>query len=470
MPYFGAKRRFSVAIKNTNLSLEELNSVFSRAEKIFFIGIGGISMSAAAEFCAVSGKAVFGYDKKRTPLTQRLEKSAKIKYSSTPDNIKGMDLVVYTNAIDEKNYEYKEALRKKIPVVSRANFLGYLISLHKIRIGVSGAHGKSTTTSMLAHIFYTAEENPTVFCGAEMINFGSNFRFGGRTCCIFEACEYQNSFLHLPSTDAVVLNIDYDHPDFFGSIENVKDSFKSFIKGAKRVFLNCDNEYARELTHSNVITFGFCKPATYRAEIRNSKAGTVSDAPHCGSTSFDVYKQERLLCTCTLPLPGDHMISDALCAFAVAHSSGIPHERICEALSSFKGTKRRMNFIEKTDTGADVFEDYAHHPTEISASLSSLLRMGYKRILCVFQPHTFSRTHFLYGQFTGAFKDACELIIAPTFCAREENIFELSEEKFAADCGGKFISDFKEIKHRVAESDCDCVVLMGAGDLTERLS
>lgn len=458
-----------MAIKNTSLSHEELHALFTQAEKIFFIGIGGISMSATAEFCAILGKEVFGCDNKRTKLTERLEKTAKIKYSSTPDNVKGMDMVVYTNAIDERNYEYREARRKKIPVVSRANLLGYLISLHKTCIGVSGAHGKSTTTSMLGHIFYCADENPTVFCGAEMINFSSNFRFGGRTYCIFEACEYQNSFLHLPATDAVVLNIDYDHPDFFGCLDEMKNSFRSYVRNAKRVFLSCDNEHTRELTHTNIITFGFNAQAAYRAEICKDEEATKNDAGSKALTRFNVYRHGKFLCCCSIPFFGKHMVTDSLCAFAVAHTNGISPEKICHALATFKGTKRRMCHLKKTDTGADVFEDYAHHPTEIESSLSSLSEMGYKRILCVFQPHTFSRTHFLYSRFTSAFKAACELIIVPTFCAREENIFELSEDNFARDCGGEFISDFEKIRHRVAKTDCDCVVLMGAGDLTDKL-
>ena len=424
-------------------------------------------MSAAAEFCATLGKEIYGYDKCRSPQTIRLEKMAKIKYSSTPDNIKGMDIVVYTNAISTQNLEYRHAKRLKIPLVSRGNFLGYLISLHKRGIGISGAHGKSTVTAMLAHIFNQAEENPTVFCGAEMIDFGSNFRFGGRTCCIFEACEYQNSFLNLPTTDAAVLNIDYDHPDFFKSLEDLKSSFQKYISGAKRVFLNCDDPNAKELCHKSTVTFGFDKHATYRAMLDTEKnvENTAS-----GQTVFSVIRQGEYLCTVAIPFKGKHMVYDALCAFAIAHSNGLPVSEICHALSTFSGTKRRLEFLQKSDTGADIFEDYAHHPTEIQASLSSLREMGYRKILCVFQAHTFSRTHFLYDRFRESFKDATHLIIAPTFSAREENIFELSEERFAQDCGGEFIRNTEIIKKKVRETDCECAVIMGAGDISSVLN
>lgn len=450
-----------MSLLNTNLTIQELDNIFTRAEKIFFIGIGGVSMSALAEYSATMGKEIYGYDKERGVQAVRLEKIGKIKYCSTPDNVKGMDLVVYTTAIDEKNYEYRQAKKKKIPLVSRANFLGYVISLHRAQIGVCGSHGKTTTTALLGHIFYSACENPTVFAGGEMNNFGKNFNFGGRTCCIFEACEYQNSFLSLPTTHAVVLNIDYDHPDFFEDLDQVKDSFKQYVKGAKKVFLNCDDEGARELCHKNAVTFGFDRRALYRGEICET-----TDK----GTSFNVYKQGTFLCKCHLPLHGKQMVQNALCALCVAHSYGIPTDKITQAISTFKGVKRRCELLGKSDTGADIFEDYGHHPTEISASLSSLSDMGYKRILCIFQPHTFSRTHFLYHRFTEAFSLASELIVAPTFSAREDNVYELSEERFALDCGGKFISDFEQIRISALSTSCDCVVLMGAGDLKCKLN
>ena len=414
-------------------------------------------MSGIAQMCAALGKKIYGYDKERSAVCIGLEKIGKIRYYSTPDNISAMDLVVYTNAIDDRCLEYRQAKRKGVPLVSRANMLGYLISLHKNKIGICGMHGKSTTTAMLGHIFIEAGENPTVFCGAKMGNYSTNFRFGGRECCIFEACEYQNSFLSLPTTDAGVLNIDYDHPDFFRSIDEIKASFQAFVNGARRVFLNADNEHTRHLCHPSIVTFGFDKRAQYRAVRKESPF------------EFDVYKDGAFLVSCTLPVAGEHHIIDALCAFAIAHRYGVSAPLIANALSTFLPGGRRMEFIKKSDTGADIFEDYAHHPTEIRASVSSLLQMGYGRILCVFQSHTYSRTYYLYKEFTTAFLGVSQLIVYPIFPAREENIFELTEEKFAQDCGGEFMCDIDKIAHRVKKTDCDCVVLMGAGDLSAKI-
>lgn len=451
-----------MSLRNTNFTFEEIHQIYSRSKKLFFIGIGGISMSGIAEFCARDKREIYGYDKSRSRITEALEKVAKIKYYSTPDNVRGMDMVIYTNAIDEHNFEYRRAKKLKLPLISRANFLGYLLSLHKTKIGVCGMHGKSTTTALLTHIFDYGCKKPTAFCGAEMNGYGKSCLAGEKDLCIFEACEYTNSFLSLPTTDAVVLNVDFDHPDFFESLDDVKKSFQKYVNNAHRVFLNGDDPSAMSLTHDNIITFGFNKSSTYRGEIITAEADPFQ-------TTFMVYRCDVPIAVCTLPLLGKHFVSDALAAFAVAHMNGVPTEAICQAINDFRGSKRRMEFIKKSDTGADIYEDYAHHPAEIEASLSALKEMGYKRILCVFQAHTYSRTYYLYERFTRAFELAEHLIIAPIFPAREENIYELSEEQFALDCGGEYIEKSEEIAHRVKKTLCDAIVLMGAGDLSAKM-
>lgn len=444
-----------MSISNTNLSICDINKVFTTAENIFFIGAGGVSMSAIAKFCALSGKKILGYDKSRSKMAQELENYGDIRYYSTPDNVRDSDLVVYTNAIDEQNHEYKEAKRRCIPVISRANLLGYLVSLHRFSCGVAGMHGKSTTTAMLGKIFWDFHKNPTVFCGGQMQDFSSNFQFGGKECCIFEACEYQNSFLNLPCTDAIVLNVDYEHPDFFPSEEEIISSFQKYISQAKRVYLNRDDELSRRLIHSHTVTFGFSEGATYKGVLQ--KSGQLK-----------VYKNAELLCNFTLKLHGKHNYCNALGAFAVAHTQGIPAHIIAKSLSAFTGVGGRMEFVQKSDTGADIFEDYAHHPSEIEASLSTL-KSKYSSVMCVFQPHTFSRTFHLYDRFIKALSLAECLIIAPTFSAREENIFGVSENDLARKSGGIFLENFEEIAHRVKETQCNCVVLMGAGNLSQQI-
>lgn len=445
-----------MSISNTNLSILDIKSVFASAEVIFFIGAGGVSMSAIAKFCALSGKKILGYDRVRSSFAQELEKYGEIRYYSTPDNVREADLVIYTNAIDESNHEYKEARRLGIPLISRANFLGFLVSMHKFSYGIAGMHGKSTTTAMLGKIFWDAHKNPTVFCGGQMRDFNSNFQFGGKECCIFEACEYQNSFLSLPCTDAVVLNIDNEHLDFFGSQEEIISSFQGYIDKADRVYLNRDDPLSRHLIHKCAITYGFESGAAYLGAM--DKKGVITVCK-CGAP----------IARFTLQQSGKHNAYNALAAFAVAYTRGIPAHVIEKSLSSFSGVSGRMELLQKSDTGADIYVDYAHHPAEIRASLEALSQR-YEKILCVFQAHTYSRTYFLYKDFVSAFEKAHQLIFAPIFPAREENIYGIDEEKFAQDCGGELVCEYEKIAHRVANSPCDCVVLMGAGDLSQRIS
>ena len=406
------------------------------------------------------GKTVFGYDSKRNEFSSQLEGSCHIKYYSSPDSVEGMDLVIYTTAIDESNFEYRRARELKIPLVSRANFLGYMISKYKNRIGVSGMHGKSTTASMLAHIFYFAEKKPTVFCGAKMENYNACELFGNDSYCIFEACEYLNAFLSLYPSESIITCIDYDHPDFFMSLDDVVDTFQEYSNLNKKLYINSDDKLSNRLIHSNIVTYGIYNDADYMAKIAHS--------PH--KNEFEIYKNGEFLVKCQLDFFGEHFIYDALGAFAIAYENGIDKNVIKGALATFKGTKRRMELIKKTDTGVDIFEDYAHHPTEIKASLSSFKEMGYNSILCIFQAHTYSRTFFLYEEFKNAFRCVDNLVIAPTFSAREKNTFGFTDKDFATNCGGKFISDYNEITKYALEQNVDAIIIMGAGDLQNKLN
>lgn len=441
-----------MALQNTHFSNEEISEILKSARNIFFIGIGGVSTSSLATYLHYEGKSIYGYDRERTNITKKLESLCEIKYYSTPDRVRGMDLVVYSCAIDENNFEYKMAKKLKIPTLSRANLLGYIISTHKLTIGIAGSHGKSTTVSMLAKIFDYAQRKPTVFCGAYMKDYGGFVLLGKKDVCIFEACEYMDSFLNLPPKSLGILNIDYDHPDYFTSLKDVQESFSALSSLAEIVYINNDDAPSKSISAKKIITYAIDGEAQYQAKLT--------------SEGFDAYHMGKLLVKCALKFKGKHFVYDALCALAIAHQSNISPTVICKALSEFSGVKRRMEFIKKTDTSLPIFEDYAHHPKEIEASLSSLLEMGYKRILCVYQAHTYSRTHFLYDDFIHAFKNASELYFLPTFSAREKNSYGVDEEKFAHDSGGTLISSYEALKEKILATNCDVVVLMGAGDIT----
>ena len=450
-----------MAIENTHISYYELDRAFKKAKSVFFIGIGGISMSALAEYCLYLGKGVFGYDRTRGEECKRLEGRAHIRYCSTTDSVRGMGLVVFSCAIDENCFELVEARRLGILCVSRANFLGYIMADFKCRIGVSGMHGKSTTTAMLSRIFECAGREPTVICGAKMREHGSQFLFGTGQDFIFEACEYMNSFLNFAPTDAIVTNIDLDHPDFFTSLSQIKSSFQEYILGARRVFVNADDKNSSALLHPFKISFGIENSADYMAKIDTGM----------GKNSFSVLYRGNDIAHIALCELGRYNVYNALCAFAVASENGISHEVISSALCGFKGSERRQEYIKSVITDAKnghtspLFIDYAHHPTEIKASLSAFKDMGYKKILCVFQAHTYSRTYALYDEFLSAFKNAWELIITPIYSAREENTFPISDEGFASDLGAIFMSDYEEIAKKVHNCGSDLVVIMGAGDI-----
>lgn len=410
-------------------------------------------MSTLATYMHFKGYKIYGYDRERSATCQKLESIAEIKYYSTPDRVRDMDLVVYSLAIDEENFEYKMAKKLKIPTLSRANLLGYIVSSYKTSIGITGTHGKSTTTAVLGKIFDYAGLSPTVFCGACMKDFGGALHVGQGDFCIFESCEYKNSFLCMVPSELAILNIEYDHPDFFSSFDELASSFIALSNISGKVYLNADDNVCQNIKASNTVSYGIENEASYRALLE--------------SDGFSVLFNGEKIATCKTKFRGKHFVYDFLCAFAISHENGVPVSVISSAIEEFQGVKRRLEKISKSDTPLPIFEDYAHHPTEIKATLSSLLEMGYKRIFCVFQPHTYSRSFYLYDEFTKAFKAASELYFLPTFSAREKNVFSIDEKEFAKDSGGILISDFKELKEKILKTECDVCVILGAGDITD---
>lgn len=445
-----------MALENTNFSINKIDTIFKNAKSVFFIGIGGLGVSSLAKFCLNEGKEVFGYDCKRTKITEELEKRCHIKYYSSPDSVLKTDLVIFTTAVNEKNHEYSMAKRLNIPVISRANFLGYVMSNFKHKIGVCGMHGKTTVTSMLHHIFKNAMKEPTTFCGGNMKHYGNEV-FGKNDYFIFEACEYLDAFLCFCPNESIITNIDFDHPDYFKSREQIVNSFQHYANLNEKIYVNNDDELSKRISHPSKISFALSENADYVAKI----------IPSDKFTEFSVYTKNMLLTSCKIKLYGEHFVYDALCAFAVAYENGIDKDIIKNALFTFEGASRRMDFIKKTDTGIDIFQDYAHHPTEIKATLKGLRAMGYKKITCIFQAHTFSRTYYLYDEFKDCFSDASNLIILPTFSAREENVYSFTDSDFASHCGGVFIDNYQKAVDYVITLDEDVIIIMGAGNIND---
>ncbi|MBO5339168.1 MAG: hypothetical protein J6A96_05650 [Clostridia bacterium] len=440
-----------MSIKNTNFSFEKIDDFFNKSQKIFFIGIGGVSMSSLATYCLYEGKKIFGYDEVRSEASKKLEPFCHIKYCSTPDSVCNMDLVVFSNAISESCFEYKKAIELGIPTLSRANFLGYIISKYKTKIGISGSHGKSTTVSFLAKIFEYASLSPCVFCGATMKDYGSTLFYNKKDICIFEACEYMDSFLSLPADLIGVTNVDFDHPDYFKSLDDVKRSFSKFTKNAKSIFINLDDKNSHYLKRENAVTYAIDCDADYKGVIKKD--------------AFDVYYNKHYLGSCKPKNMCKHFLYDALCAFSIAHSYGIDNSAIFSALEEADGVKRRLEKIGKLDTGTIIFEDYAHHPREIECTISALHKMGYKRIFCLFEAHTYSRTFYLYEEFKKAFLGVHSLYLLPVYSAREKNAFGIETERLASDLGATVLTNKAKIKDIIKKSGADVAIIMGAGTL-----
>lgn len=457
-----------MSVQNTRYGANRIANMLDGKRNIFFIGIGGISMSSLAHISHAQGYKVGGSDRSESALTKMLcDEGVEIHYEHVGENLAGYDLAVYTVAISEDNPEYRYAQEHGIALVSRADYLGYIMHEYKNRIGISGAHGKSTCTSMLAHAFMHAEADPTVVSGAVLDEMGGAYRIGGEEHFIFEACEYMDNFLSFYPSIAVILNVEYDHSDYFENIEQTYASFSSYAALTKAaedgVCIYCaDDEKTRRSVSdcaAKLVSFGIEVDADYRAE------NIVYTGGHA---DFDITNHGERAVHITLTVPGKHNIYNALAAFAVCDICGLDRKTAGEGISSFGGCKRRMEYKGKV-RGASLYEDYAHHPTELKASITSARDFSGKRVISVFQPHTYSRTAELYDDFIASLSESDVVVMADIYSARETNTYGVSSENMARDIGDKavYIDSFEGICEYVREhADKDSVVLiMGAGDI-----
>lgn len=463
----------TMSLPNTHFGYDAISDMIaSHRRKIFFSGIGGISMNSLAKVCHARGHIVSGYDRTPSALTRSLEQiGISVYYNSSAELVDDCELFVYTVAMPADDPAYVRAGELGIPRISRADFLGYIMVGYSSRIGVSGMHGKSTTTALLSSIYSSAGLEPTVFGGAVIKEAGSSDILGGERAFIFEACEYMDSFLDFYPTTAVVLNIEMDHVDYFRSMEQIRGSFAAFLKKANTAVVNIgDSDVARalELSGTSAVTFGESDSgADYTAE---------NVCFEHGYASFNIMHKGKLLCRAELRVPGHHMVTDALAAAAAAHSDGVDGAAIERGLSAYGGISRRMELVGHSAAGADIFDDYAHHPTELENTLEAAAELGYAGTVCVFQPHTFSRTAELLDGFARALgtSHVDEVILAPIYPAREVNTYGISSEKLckAVKSYGKacrVIDTFDEISSYLTTSlkKGDAAFVIGAGDVTK---
>ena len=446
---------------------------FTKPIHIHFIGIGGISMSGLARILLQNGFTISGSDARESALTQQLEESgAQIFYGQKASNIiDGIDCVVYTAAISRDNGELIEAVARKIPMLTRAELLGQLMKNYDTPIAVSGTHGKTTTTSMISHILLEGNLDPTISVGGILQAIGGNIRVGNSGTFITEACEYTNSFLHFFPKIGVILNIEEDHLDFFKDLEDIRHSFHQFtalLPSDGTLVINGDITDYPEIYRGldcNVTTYGSSPDYDYSA------ANVLHDEK--GRVSFDLVKYGETAARIQLSVTGDHNVSNALASIATAELLHIPMEAIQKGLLSFIGTDRRFEYKGTLD-GVTIIDDYAHHPTEIQATLKAAKYYPHKELWCIFQPHTYTRTKAFFHEFAEALSHTDHLVLADIYAARETDTLGISSKDLAEEVrklgtDTYYFPSFAEIEDFV-KSRCvsgDLLITMGAGNVVD---
>jgi len=444
---------------------------FNQPIHVHFIGIGGISMSGLAEILYEQQFTISGSDAKESALTQHLaQMGMQIFYGQTASNIiDGIDLVVYTAAIAEDNPEFACAKEKGLPMLSRAELLGQIMDNYSHSIAVSGTHGKTTTTSMISQILLSASCDPTITVGGILEAINGNLRVGTSEYFISEACEYTNSFLHFYPKYSIILNVEAEHLDFFKDLEDVRNSFRSFAGNTKEngvIIINGEIENYEALVFglpAKVLTYGLKEGFDYYP------ANISFDEKACAS--YTVMHHGEVLMDVKLSVPGMHNVSNSLAAIALALELKLKKEDILAGLLAFGGANRRFQF-KGVKNGVTIIDDYAHHPTEIRATLNSAANYPHENLVLVFQPHTYSRTKAFLDEFADVLSTVDVVVLADIYAAREKNTYGISSTDLLAKLKERgtecyYFPTFEEIENFL-EKKCmngDLLITMGAGDV-----
>lgn len=428
-------------------------------------------MSGLAEILLKEGFTVSGSDSKSSALTDHLsELGATIDFPQKADNIvPGIDVVVYTAAIHEDNPEFAAAKAAGLPMLTRAELLGQLMRNYKTPIAVSGTHGKTTTTSMLSHILLAADTDPTISVGGILKAIHGNIRVGASDVFVTEACEYTNSFLDFFPKIGIILNVEEDHMDFFKDIDDIRNSFHRFaalIPTDGALIINQEIDGIEAITDALA-----CPVITYSTQGEADYSARDISYDDKGNATFTLYEQGKEICRLTLGVAGRHNVSNALSTIAAAKLLGIDMETIQKGLLSFTGTDRRFEYKGELN-GVTIIDDYAHHPTEIRATLTSAKNYPHKDIWCIFQPHTYTRTKAFFDDFAESLLLADHIIMADIYAARETDTLGMSSSLLAdriRELGGDayYLPSFEAIEEFV-KNNCksgDMLITMGAGDV-----
>ncbi|MFI3225797.1 MAG: UDP-N-acetylmuramate--L-alanine ligase [Clostridia bacterium] len=436
-------------------------------KKIHLVGIGGISMSALAEYLMDKNIKITGSDRMHSLVTEKLEKlGAEISYSHDEKNITDQDLIIRTSAVHDDNPEIIKARALGIKILERAEAWGEIMTSYKNVVCIAGTHGKTSTTSMISHISVANQNDPTIMVGSYLQLIDGSLRLGKQDYFIAESCEYCNSFLSFKPTIAVINNIEADHLDFFKDLDDIIASFTKFANSVPEnghVIYNADDKNAVKCVkniNKNKLSFG----VKNTADIHPANIVITN-----GYYSFDAMFGDEILCHIKLNVPGEHNLYNALASLAVMYVLNLDRAISADALSKFTGSARR--FQKKGEyNGAIIVDDYAHHPTEIKTTLNTANQMGFDRVICIFQSHTYTRTHALLPDFIEALKLCDHFVSAEIYSAREVNTVGISGKNLSdAIDGAVFFETFEEIENYIKKiaKKGDLIITMGAGNVVD---
>ena len=442
----------------------DIRSFIAPGRRAHLPGIGGVSMAPLAEVLHGAGMVITGSDMRESAAVEHLRSlGIPVHIGHRAENLGQAELVIRTAAVHDDNPEIAAAHAAGVPVFERAQAWGAIMRGYKHALCISGTHGKTTTTSMCTHIIMAAGLDPTVMIGGTLPLLGAGHRVGKGDTIILESCEYCNSFLSFFPTVAVILNIEADHLDFFKDLEDVEKSFRAFadlVPEGGRIIANRDDENTmRTLAGEErpVTTFGLAEGDIHAADLTWNK----------GLPTFDVVCRDQVYAHVSLSVPGLHNVKNALAAAASAIALGVPGEAVERGLAQFRGAGRRFEH-KGTYHGAEVYDDYAHHPGELKALLDTARTLGYERVICAFQPHTYSRTAALFDDFAEVLKKPDVTLLAEIFAARETNDIGISSKDLADQIpGAKYCATLPEVTDalRALARPGDLILTVGAGDI-----
>ena len=442
-----------------------ISAYMQAGRRVHFIGIGGVSMAPLAEALCGSGVFVTGSDMASSDTTEELKaKGISVFIGHRAENLGEAECVIRTAAARDDNPEVLEARARGIPIFERAQAWGYIMRGYKNAVCIAGTHGKTSTTSMATHILLAAGLDPTVMIGGTLAKLQAGHRVGGGDTIVLESCEYYNSFHNFFPTIAVILNVEEDHLDYFKNLEEIQDSFRKFadlVPADGAIVVNGDDKNAMDALrplNRPLLTFGLGEGNRVRAK---------NIVHRDDQSSFDVFFDGVLYTHIALRVPGNHNVQNALAAIAVAIFLELPPQVAAEGLADFTGAGRRFEYKGELN-GAKVYDDYAHHPSELKALLDATAELSYSRVILAFQPHTYTRTKALFDDFVRELSRADVVLLAEIYAAREQNTVGVSAKDLAARIpGAKYCDGFQDIAQTIREiaRPGDIVFTVGAGDI-----